>query len=68
MLLMERLFVSCLQVVLSQMGGSNRGGFKIVQSSMRNIYLDGVFNIVSYDIVPKLQNILLQNEYKVSCS
>ncbi|KAF3773481.1 DNA annealing helicase and endonuclease, partial [Nymphaea thermarum] len=39
-------------VVLSQMGGSNRGGFKIVQSSnMRNIFLDGVFNIVSYDIV-----------------
>ncbi|XP_043710731.1 SWI/SNF-related matrix-associated actin-dependent regulator of chromatin subfamily A-like protein 1 isoform X2 [Telopea speciosissima] len=53
-------------VVLSQLGGSNRGGFKIVQSNSKGtIHLDGVFNIISYDVVPKLQDVLLASEFKV---
>ncbi|KAJ4968340.1 hypothetical protein NE237_015041 [Protea cynaroides] len=53
-------------VVLSQVGGSNRGGFKVVQSNSKGaIHLDGVFNIISYDIVPKLQHVLLASEFKV---
>ncbi|XP_020575777.1 SWI/SNF-related matrix-associated actin-dependent regulator of chromatin subfamily A-like protein 1 isoform X4 [Phalaenopsis equestris] len=52
-------------VVLSQ-AGSTRGGFKIVFSSQKlAIRLDGTFNIVSYDSVPKLQNVLLSSAFKV---
>ena len=55
-----------LQVVLSQYGGSNRAGFKIVYSNLKAaIHLDGVFNIISYDVVPKIQDILLASEFKV---
>ncbi|XP_020575776.1 SWI/SNF-related matrix-associated actin-dependent regulator of chromatin subfamily A-like protein 1 isoform X3 [Phalaenopsis equestris] len=51
-------------VVLSQ-AGSTRGGFKIVFSSQKlAIRLDGTFNIVSYDSVPKLQNVLLSSAFK----
>ncbi|XP_064952921.1 uncharacterized protein LOC135606071 isoform X7 [Musa acuminata AAA Group] len=53
-------------VVLSQHGGSNKAGFKIVFSNLKsNIHLDGVFNIVSYDVVPKIQDILLASEFKI---
>lgn len=53
-------------VVLSQCSGSNKGGFKIVPSNTKkSIHLDGVFNIVSYDIVPKLQDLLMASTFKV---
>lgn len=61
------LMKSHWQVVLSQWSGSNRGGYKIVQSSSRvSVNLDGVFNIISYDIVPKLQDILLASKFRVT--
>ncbi|XP_010241440.1 PREDICTED: SWI/SNF-related matrix-associated actin-dependent regulator of chromatin subfamily A-like protein 1 isoform X3 [Nelumbo nucifera] len=57
---------SDIVVVLSQWGGSNRAGFTIVQSSAKGtIHLDGVFNIVSYDVIPKLQHLLMASEFKV---
>ncbi|XP_051126578.1 uncharacterized protein LOC127248338 isoform X1 [Andrographis paniculata] len=57
---------SDILVVLSQWSGSNRVGFNIVPSSnKRSINLDGVFNIISYDIVPKLQDVLLASDFKV---
>ncbi|KAJ7955342.1 SWI/SNF-related matrix-associated actin-dependent regulator of chromatin subfamily A-like protein 1 [Quillaja saponaria] len=57
---------SDILVVLSQCGGSNRGGFTVVSSSTKNsIHLDGLFNIISYDVVPKLQNILMASEFKI---
>ncbi|XP_064952922.1 uncharacterized protein LOC135606073 isoform X1 [Musa acuminata AAA Group] len=53
-------------VVLSQRGGANKAGFKIVSSNLKsNIHLDGVFNIISYDVVPKIQDILLASEFKI---
>ncbi|RYR31533.1 hypothetical protein Ahy_B01g056335 isoform D [Arachis hypogaea] len=53
-------------IVLPQSGGSNRGGFNIVSPSAKsNIRLDGLFNIISYDLVPKLQNILTTLDFKV---
>nr|XP_016445129.1 PREDICTED: SWI/SNF-related matrix-associated actin-dependent regulator of chromatin subfamily A-like protein 1 isoform X3 [Nicotiana tabacum] len=53
-------------VVLSQWGGSNKAGFKIVPSNTKkSVHLDGVFNIVSYDIVPKLQDLLMASTFKV---
>ncbi|GMH29707.1 hypothetical protein Nepgr_031550 [Nepenthes gracilis] len=56
---------SDIVVVLSQWGGSNRSGFTIVSSIKCGTHLDGVFNIVSYDTVPKLQNTLMKSEFKV---
>ncbi|KAK2412287.1 DNA helicase [Trifolium repens] len=57
---------SDILVVLSQSGGSNRGGFNIVSSSTKNsIHLDGLFNIISYDLVPKMQNTLMASDFKV---
>ncbi|KAJ8539768.1 hypothetical protein K7X08_014020 [Anisodus acutangulus] len=57
---------SDILVILSQCGGSNKGGFKIVPSNTKkSIHLDGVFNIVSYDIVPKLQDLLMASTFKV---
>lgn len=54
-------------MVLSQWGGSNKAGFKIVPSNTKkSVHLDGVFNIVSYDIVPKLQDPLMASTFKVS--
>lgn len=56
---------SDILVVLSP-GGSNRGGFTIIHSNTKsNIRLDGVFNIISYDLVPKLQNVLLESDFKI---
>ncbi|KAF9600180.1 hypothetical protein IFM89_005004 [Coptis chinensis] len=52
-------------VVLSQCSGSNRGGFTIVHSNAKStIHLDGVFNIISYDSVPKLEQLLMASEFK----
>ncbi|XP_011073842.1 SWI/SNF-related matrix-associated actin-dependent regulator of chromatin subfamily A-like protein 1 isoform X1 [Sesamum indicum] len=57
---------SHILVVLSQWSGSNRVGFNIVPSNTRRpINLDGVFNIISYDTVPKLQDMLLASDFKV---
>ncbi|XP_038702118.1 SWI/SNF-related matrix-associated actin-dependent regulator of chromatin subfamily A-like protein 1 isoform X2 [Tripterygium wilfordii] len=57
---------SDILVVLSNWGGSNRGGYRIVSSSSKGtIHLDGVFNIISYDLVPKLENRLMALEFKV---
>ncbi|KAK4387956.1 SWI/SNF-related matrix-associated actin-dependent regulator of chromatin subfamily A-like protein 1 [Sesamum angolense] len=45
--------------------GKCRGGFNIVPSNTRRpINLDGVFNIISYDTVPKLQDMLLASDFK----
>lgn len=55
----------CLQVVLSQ-GGSNRQGFTIVPSNVKDrIHFDALFNIISYDMVPKLQDVLMASDFKV---
>lgn len=55
------------QVVMPQSGGSNRLGFRLVFSNSRKeIYLDGVFNIISYDVVPKLSETLLKCHFKVN--
>ncbi|KAK8931348.1 putative chromatin-remodeling complex ATPase chain [Platanthera zijinensis] len=52
-------------IVLSQ-AGSNRQGFKVVFSSIKTaIQLDGTFNIISYDTVPKLQDVLLSCAFKI---
>ncbi|KAK8471028.1 hypothetical protein PHAVU_003G123100 [Phaseolus vulgaris] len=57
---------SDILIVLPQSGGSNRGGFNIISSSAKNsIRLDGLFNIISYDLVPKLQNMLMKCDFKV---
>ncbi|KAK7291760.1 hypothetical protein RIF29_07150 [Crotalaria pallida] len=57
---------SDILIVLSQSGGSNRGGFNIISSSAKSsIHLTGLFNIISYDLVPKLQNMLLASDFKV---
>lgn len=59
-------YPNMLQVVLSQYGGSNRGGFTIVSSSSKGtIRLDGLFNVISYDLVPKLQKLLMASDFKV---
>lgn len=57
---------SDILVVLSSYTGSNKGGFTIIRSNTKeNIRLDGLFNIVSYDAVPKLQGILMNSDFKV---
>ncbi|KMZ74019.1 hypothetical protein ZOSMA_137G00360 [Zostera marina] len=57
---------SNILVVLSQNGGSNKKGFNIVNSSFREtIQLDGVFNILSYDAIPKLQDLILASKFEV---
>ncbi|BAT76965.1 hypothetical protein VIGAN_01504000 [Vigna angularis var. angularis] len=57
---------SDILIVLPQSGGSNRGGFNIVSSSSKNsIRLNGLFNIISYELVPKLQNLLTTCDFKV---
>ncbi|KAL2922321.1 Nuclear receptor coactivator 6 [Bienertia sinuspersici] len=52
-------------VLLSQCTGSNRGGFSVVSTAKGTARLDGVFNIISYDSVPKLQGTLMSSEFKV---
>ncbi|CAM0906944.1 unnamed protein product [Alopecurus aequalis] len=53
-------------VVLPQTGGSNKAGFRLVYSNTRGDFrLDGAFNIISYDVVPKIQSTLLDLDFKV---
>eukprot|EP00250_Pteridium_aquilinum_P008253 c17804_g2_i1 orf=317-2359(-) len=53
-------------VVMSQCYGSNREGFKIVQASgSKGLRLDGQFNIVSYELVSKLQDEIMQTDFKI---
>ncbi|KAL8105582.1 hypothetical protein AgCh_029400 [Apium graveolens] len=57
---------SDILVVLSQCSGSNKAGFTIIPSNRKGtVRLDGVFNIISYDIVPKLQDTLMSSNFKV---
>ncbi|XP_063939344.1 uncharacterized protein LOC108199432 [Daucus carota subsp. sativus] len=57
---------SDILVVLSQCSGSNKAGFTIIPSNRKGtVRLDGVFNIISYDIVPKLQDTLMASDFKV---
>lgn len=57
---------SDIVVVLPQPGGSNKCGFTIVSSNTKGtIHLDGVFNIVSYDVVTKLDKLLMALDFKV---
>ncbi|XP_021774693.1 SWI/SNF-related matrix-associated actin-dependent regulator of chromatin subfamily A-like protein 1 [Chenopodium quinoa] len=56
---------SDIVVLLSQCSGSNRGGFSVVSTAKGTARLDGLFNIVSYDSVPKLQGTLMASEFKV---
>uniref|UniRef100_M4ETW5 SWI/SNF-related matrix-associated actin-dependent regulator of chromatin subfamily A-like protein 1 n=1 Tax=Brassica campestris TaxID=3711 RepID=M4ETW5_BRACM len=52
--------------VLPQPGGSNKCGFTIVSSNTKGtIHLDGVFNIISYDVVTKLDKLLMALDFKV---
>ena len=51
---------------MSQYCGSNREGFNILQTSGRkSVRLDGLFNIISYDLVTKLQEDITQANFKV---
>lgn len=51
---------------MSQCYGSNREGFNVVQSAGgRSVRLDGLFNIVSYDLVTKLQDEIIQTDFKI---
>jgi SWI/SNF-related matrix-associated actin-dependent regulator 1 of chromatin subfamily A len=53
-------------VVMSQWAGSNIGNLNIVQTSSKQIVrLDGVFNIISYELVSKLQEILVNSDFKI---
>ncbi|KAL6841754.1 hypothetical protein ACP4OV_028266 [Aristida adscensionis] len=53
-------------VVLPQTGGSNKAGFRLVYSNTKgDLRLDGVFNVISYDVVPKIQSTLLDMDFKI---
>ncbi|CAN6199966.1 unnamed protein product [Urochloa humidicola] len=53
-------------VVLPQTGGSHKAGFRLVCSNTKGDFrLDGVFNVISYDVVPKIQNTLLDLDFKI---
>uniref|UniRef100_A0ACD5YS90 Uncharacterized protein n=1 Tax=Avena sativa TaxID=4498 RepID=A0ACD5YS90_AVESA len=53
-------------VVLPQTGGSNKAGFRLVYSNTKGDFcLDGVFNVISYDVVPKIQSTLLDLDFKI---
>ena len=53
-------------MVLPQTGGSHKAGFRLVYSNTKgDIHLDGVFNVISYDVVPKIQSTLLDLDFKV---
>ena len=55
------------QVVMSQCTGSNREGFNVVHSAGRSpVKLDGLFNIISYDLVTKLSQAISEAQFKVS--
>ncbi|XP_047065554.1 SWI/SNF-related matrix-associated actin-dependent regulator of chromatin subfamily A-like protein 1 [Lolium rigidum] len=53
-------------VVLPQTGGSNKAGFRLVYSNTKGDFcLDGAFNVISYDVVPKIQSTLLDLDFKI---
>eukprot|EP00249_Psilotum_nudum_P017769 c26481_g1_i1 orf=136-2202(+) len=53
-------------VVMPLWAGSNYEGFNIVQSAGKQpIQFDGLFNIVSYDLVSKLQNEIAAANFKI---
>ncbi|TVU37669.1 hypothetical protein EJB05_10996 [Eragrostis curvula] len=53
-------------VVLPQTGGSNKAGFRLVYSNSKGDFrLDGLFNVISYDVVPKIQSTLLDLDFKI---
>ncbi|CAO2838348.1 unnamed protein product [Amaranthus hypochondriacus] len=56
---------SDIVVLLSQWSGSNKAGFSVVSTAKGAVHLDGVFNIISYDAVSKLQGTLMSSEFKV---
>ena len=52
---------------MPQCSSSNKEGFNIVPSAGRvPVKLDGIFNIVSYDLVSKLTDAISEAEFKVS--
>ncbi|WVZ66818.1 hypothetical protein U9M48_015988 [Paspalum notatum var. saurae] len=54
-------------VVLPQTGGSHKAGFRLVYSNTKGDFrLDGLFNVISYDVVPKIQSTLLDLDFKWS--
>jgi SWI/SNF-related matrix-associated actin-dependent regulator 1 of chromatin subfamily A len=54
------------QVVLPQTGGSNKAGYRLVYSNTKGDFnLDGVFNVISYDVVPKIKDMLLDLDFKI---
>ncbi|KAJ4791765.1 chromatin remodeling factor18 [Rhynchospora pubera] len=58
--------LSDILVVMPQSGGSNRLGFRLVYSNSKTgIHLDGIFNIISYDVVPKLSDALINCQFKM---
>uniref|UniRef100_A0A0E0EEY1 Helicase ATP-binding domain-containing protein n=1 Tax=Oryza meridionalis TaxID=40149 RepID=A0A0E0EEY1_9ORYZ len=53
-------------VVLPQTGGSNKAGYRLVYSNTKGDFnLDGVFNVISYDVVPKIKDMLLDLDFKL---
>jgi SWI/SNF-related matrix-associated actin-dependent regulator 1 of chromatin subfamily A len=63
---MFNCLLSNTQIAMSQYCGSNREGFNILQTSGRkSVRLDGLFNIISYDLVTKLQEDIAQADFKV---
>lgn len=53
-------------MVLPQTGGSNKAGFRLVYSNSKGDFcLDGLFNVISYDVVPKIQSTVLDLDFKV---
>ena len=40
----------------------------MVSTAKGGVHLDGVFNIISYDAVSKLQGTLMSSEFKVNTS
>lgn len=52
---------------MSQCSSSNKEGFNIVHSAGKGpVTLDGLFNIVSYDLVTKLSDAISEAQFKVS--
>lgn len=51
---------------MSQYSSWNKEGFNIVNSATRgHVKLDGLFNIVSYDLVTKLADAISEAQFKV---
>ena len=52
---------------MPQCSASNKEGFNIVYSTGKGpVKLDGLFNILSYDLVSKLNDAISEAEFKVS--